>query len=702
MFTHIDKWRLEWTCCVGDEMAQDFGPGAIELIKDYQNPDGGKEMLLQSVKELPSAAKELAYEAWQHPGDTALSIAKTVGTGVGMGAVLGYLIPGRGTCAALIGAAFTIPAAINTYNKFSSAYNAAQHSNANIDAIAHGFARDTVTEAGNFVIGTAGGLLGSEIGRGLAMSKGPIGDFGQFAQRGVLKAENKVYDSIQALGSRMFNPAAAEILAAPGNNGANAGRSGNLGDNLSAMNRASGTPDGVANTSRLDRMLQTAETAPKEEIVFGSLHGHSVYSDGMGKPAEIFAKARAQGIQFTAITDHNHTAARGGVQPGDPRYPGHQKNPTVAENPAAYAETFQAAAEASKHGDFVGLTGVEVGTIGKVGTTKKGGVNHINVLEVETFFETVREPRSGFAKVEQRVEKIFDGDYKALTTHLDGMKDSTGGRPVIQLNHPRWGADESASLPANLRGRDYGQKSYKSAAEWRDNFGKFASQIEIINGDALKPSGLIDVKHVHTDAYHGYIDKGLHLSPTFGRDFHYGDPGGTKAATGILTSGLNKPAIMDALRERRTIATTNKELLSGRMTANDKPMGSILDQARDHDLNIKMHVEGKVTAEAEYTATLWGDKKIGDKNLADVLQSKTVTGAELAKSGNVIKFDQVNHIIGAKGAFYVELERLASSGATSGAERMWTAPVWVEPLAGARHSAAVNAMLGIGSSLISK
>ncbi|MBX9686494.1 MAG: hypothetical protein K2X27_07315, partial [Candidatus Obscuribacterales bacterium] len=112
-----------------------------ELIQNYRNPDASAEVLLQAAKELPSAAKELAQEAWAHPLDTAVHAVKTAGSGMLFGAALGYLVPGRGPCAAILGAAFTIPAVTGAYRRVNQAMLDAQHSNANIRYIAHGLAR---------------------------------------------------------------------------------------------------------------------------------------------------------------------------------------------------------------------------------------------------------------------------------------------------------------------------------------------------------------------------------------------------------------------------------------------------------------------------------------------------------------------------------------------------------------------------------
>ncbi|MBX9686534.1 MAG: PHP domain-containing protein, partial [Candidatus Obscuribacterales bacterium] len=596
-------------------------------------------------------------------------------------------------------------------------------------------------------LGMAGGLAGSELGRGLAMSDTAFGRFGQSAQRLVLKAENK---SLSGLRSIFGSNSEAQSTAF---------RDPNLRvedlqfKDLSWAQRQ--------RTLLNNRINQFDASDPQMNMYYGSLHGHSVYSDGMGLPAEIYAKAKSENYDFMAITDHSHTAARGGVKEGDPRWPGQQKVPTVAENPAYYTETINAAKAASEPGKFAGIYGVEMGTIGKTGGKGLAGVNHINILQTETFFQSVKEAKPRVAQVFDPIRGVFssrvvepaakapdvvkinDGDYKALVDHLDKITDSSGGRPVVQLNHPRWTADESADLPAALRGRDYGQKAFKSHKEWVDRFGKYASQMEIINGDAIAPksAGEIQARHIHDTDYAGYIDKGLKISPTFGRDFHYGDPGGTKAATGIMAKSLDTPALLDALRARRTIATTNYENLTGSMTVNNvHPMGSVLDQNAVPDLNIKVKIGGKISPEAEYKALLWGDSKIGDGKLAQVIQTKSLSGAELAKAGNSIAFDQVNQKLGATGAYYVEIQRIpptsemASSGlvsrgvsaggknfkldsgtilthtapevvtdpnATFKGDRMWTTPVWSEPLAGMKHSLAVRALVGLGGNLLS-
>ncbi|GAI55467.1 unnamed protein product, partial [marine sediment metagenome] len=107
----------------------------------------------------------------------------------------------------------------------------------------------------------------------------------------------------------------------------------------------------------------------------------------------------------------------------------------------------------------------------------------------------------------------------------------------------------------------------------------------------------------------------------------------------------------------------------------------ILDQNAINDLNISMFVGGKVEPAAEYKVNLWSDPKIGDGNLATMVQSKSLSGQEILDANGQVKFDQAQHKIGNKSAWYVEVQR--TDPKTSNTDYMWTAPIWVEPLDGA-------------------
>ncbi|MGH9552403.1 MAG: hypothetical protein ACRD3W_23650, partial [Terriglobales bacterium] len=487
-------------------------------------------------------------------------------------------------------------------------------------------------------------------------------------------------------------------------------------------------------------------TGDDMQLYFGSTHGHSRYSDGMGLPKDLYEKAIQEGQQVTTITDHNHLAARGGVKPDDPRAQDQEGTPVVAADPKEYTQTQMDAAATTIPGKHVSLFGIEMGTIGgpphshgggkgelgdvpdgnfagptdlplvsgetsvvgpasvtgdvhlttadgthiqgepppiagklpdevhSAETTPDplnplmpfdwkaaqieslegahlGGVNHINILETPTFFEAVRQPRPRLdslmsfvgrftgsdiaAPVEVKapdVVKYNDGDYASLVQHLANIKDTTGNAPIITLNHPRYLADVNPNLPPEYQGRDYGRKSFANDDQWRTQFVQpYVRGIELIKGGALNPNpvdtiptGMIDLK-----SYLGYLDLGVEAGPLFGRDFHFGDPVGNPGATGFLAKSLDKPSILDALRNRRTIATTSEANLNGYLVANDKfYMGAKLDQAAIPDLSLKMKIGGNIDPQAEYTVNLYGDNVL-DGKLGDVIQTREMTGQEL-------------------------------------------------------------------------
>lgn len=52
-------------------------------------------------------------------------------------------------------------------------------------------------------------------------------------------------------------------------------------------------------------------SAQISDIRFGNLHAHTSYSDGSGTPDEAYAMACDEGLDFFAITEHNHIAGDG-------------------------------------------------------------------------------------------------------------------------------------------------------------------------------------------------------------------------------------------------------------------------------------------------------------------------------------------------------------------------------------------------------
>ena len=126
-------------------------------------------------------------------------------------------------------------------------------------------------------------------------------------------------------------------------------------------------------------------------ILFGDLHSHTSYSDGTGTPADAFATARANGLDFFAVTDHSSSL-------------------TAAE----WQDMRTQATNATVDGEFVGLRGFEF-------THPEG---HINVFATDTYVTET------------------DDRYNTLPKFYDWLAAQPQG--IGQFNHPfpGWNFDD--------------------------------------------------------------------------------------------------------------------------------------------------------------------------------------------------------------------------------------------------------------------
>lgn len=740
-------------------------PGDQSKSSNTTSVDGVStlELIGETAKHVPDASIAFAKELYAKPVETAVHIGTTLTTSAAMGVALGYVLPGRGPAAMVIGAAFTMPVVVHGYNRVQEAHQQIGQG-ASIEQASRKLAQEAVVGGFDLGLNLVGGVGGTEIGARLARHESIIGSFGQTTQRLILKGENETLVQLAKLKGSIKSHFSENTTSVKGIEKPKIELFPQA--EQAAKTESSSVLESVFKTSSMARRVEQYSFANGKierslegsidgnsgmQMYFGSLHGHSRYSDGMGLPKDLYAKAASQGQHVTTITDHNHAAARGGIGPDDVRGKDQAGTPINTENPIEYSQTFADAAATTVNGKHVSLVGTEMGTTGKVGSEHKhshgmanaqsvekgaptgdkfdlhearlesneaqhlGGVNHINLFEVPTFFEAVREPKTGLRSFIMRavgkepevvvkppdVIRYNDGDYKAMVDHLDKIKDTSGNTPIIQLNHPRYLADENPNTPAFKRGRDYGQKSFKNQQEWLERFAdKYVRQIELIKGGALNPNPVdrIPTGDLDPTSFAGYIDKKVHASPTFGRDFHFGEPVGNPGATGFYAKSLDKPSILEAMRERRTIATTSSSNLSGLMTANDRfIMGSIVDQSAVPSLSLKMRIDGNIDPAASYAVKLWGDTKIGDGKLAEVLQQRDLSGADLLSQSKTVAFDAITGKVGHNSAYYVEVQR--KDPHTANLDRMWTAPIWLEQLAGG-HSLFTRWMTGSGSQLL--
>lgn len=688
----------------------------------------------KAVMELPSATSEMAKEAWERPSTSLAHAGKTFAMSAGIGSAMGYFLPAKGPAAWAVGAVLTVPLLYQGYKSLTNAADEAQKPGADVDAVAHTLARHTVGGTTDLILNLAGGIAGTETGYAMKESPKAISRLGQNTQKSIVETENKFLSGI------INNKYVRGVTEGGHNPNLPIGKINTLeGANTVAGISRFDTPTILPEhtswfkrpfSSILQRVREydnrdvipgkgmTAGIAKVEDdyvLAQGSLHLHTKQSDGMGTVTSISAKAKEQGQNVVLITDHNHLAARDGVKPGDPRIP-EQDGPILAEAPQWYREQFKEAARATVEGEHVVLIGTEMGTIGKVGNPKSGGKNHYLMVEMPTFFEAIRRPRTLWEQATMPVRRALglkeppqvitpdvikypDGNMKGVIDYIEtnGLKDSTGKDPIFIAAHPRWAEDHSPNLPSGTKGADYGRFSFKTKEEWVRRAGKYFSGIEVIKGGAMRrtPVEEIGAKDADMTSLRGFINDGFHMSPTVGRDAHFGDPGLVPAETGIWVSSIDKAGVLEGLRSRRTFATTHMDRLNGKVVANDRyQMGQIVDQAVTNELSLTTKIGGKIEPEANYTLKLWGDQKIGDRTLAEVMQEVKLTGEELSSRGNQFTFDKVTHNIGKKGgAYFVEVTR--KDPITSHVDHMYMAPFWIEPLSGGgRHSLYMRFLAG--------
>ena len=139
-------------------------------------------------------------------------------------------------------------------------------------------------------------------------------------------------------------------------------------------------------------------------VFFGNLHSHTSYSDGSGTPTDAYLHARdVAGLDFLAITEHNHKNAPSDIATDHNLYNGSQDSSLIS-----------AAGRFNESGRFVALYGQEFSSI--------GSGNHANVLDVRDVIDEADVPNGQWDKL--------------LGSWLPSHKDSEGLSAVMLLTIP--------------------------------------------------------------------------------------------------------------------------------------------------------------------------------------------------------------------------------------------------------------------------
>lgn len=417
-------------------------------------------------------------------------------------------------------------------------------------------------------------------------------------------------------------------------------------------------------------VLWTAPSTAQPEslkVYYGLLHSHTCFSDGSGTPEEAFAMAKQTGLDFFAVTEHNHDQAES--RAGDRR-----DGILIATNPALYNSndrvniqrnsgtesvlSLKRAAEQAGGASFVALIGQEFSSISKG--------NHVNVLEVPNVLANA------------------SGDFQSLYATLRTTPDLTGGTPVVQLNHPDVHLDlfyagsnedtqENMNNDYGIDGGDLGPH-FSSLVQASD---PFVALIEVLSGPAMaeQRQAPYHYEETHENDYYFYLTQGFHISPSAGQDNHYPTWGtATDARTGVLCSSLTKQGLLEAMRRNRTFATEDKNL-DLRFSANGNLMGSTLVLAANGDVKFEVALQDPDDSTTDYEIRLYHGL-VDPKTRSQVPNWKLKDGFEdkytLHGNGMLTIPDYVAS--GDHEFFFVKV-------AQEDGDRAWSAPIWIRPSA---------------------
>ena len=333
----------------------------------------------------------------------------------------------------------------------------------------------------------------------------------------------------------------------------------------------------------------TTMPEPPMQAYFGDLHNHTSISDGSGTPAQALAAGEAAGFDFMAISDHSY-----------------------AIDDAEWANTL-AAVDAATDSNFVALRGFEY---------TQGAEGHINVWNSVrhavrtntgcTYCDYTPNLENGTT-----VQGFYDWLSKATPYDSAGM--------VMQFNHPGW-----------INFNDWFYHPEVSGV---------ARLEEVGNGNGTS--------YVFSEGeFIRSLDYGWKVGATNNADTHSTAWGtNTENRTGVWMPELTKSSLLDALRERRTFASEDKNF-SLSMKANGYWMGSEIPNTG----SISFKIDG-VDADGELAT------------LVEVITNQGVVVDSLAPNSSNFTWEPVFSITQGVHYYYVKVTQ------TDG-DKIVSSPVW--------------------------
>jgi len=283
---------------------------------------------------------------------------------------------------------------------------------------------------------------------------------------------------------------------------------------------------------------------------YGLLHAHTSNSDGVGTYEDAYNMARGAGLDFFACTEHaehfdtakspGNLAKGGGV------------NGERWKNGLAVADKL------TENGKFVAIMAYEMTWPAPDPGQSFGHINTFNT----TGYVSTNNPHYA-----------LDGG-KGPQNYYDDLAADKGA--ISQFNHP-----SAAEMPRVGFFGNFNQFGY-----WTPERDKAVSLIEIGNGDSRTllfdlprylSTGVLSPYLRFESSYNLALSKGWHVGPTNNQDNHNANWGiANDFRTVLLATELTRPALYDAMTNRRVYATEDKNMRVD-FTINGEVMGSILD-----------------------------------------------------------------------------------------------------------------------------
>lgn len=368
-----------------------------------------------------------------------------------------------------------------------------------------------------------------------------------------------------------------------------------------------------------------AQLSDQFNIFFGNLHSHTSYSDGVKTPDFAYDFARNQGgLDFIAITEHNHRKADGKGERKD--------HLLIATDPSLYRDLIRAARDKNDRGKFVTLWGQEFSAISKG--------NHLNVFGAGIVIDDT---------------VVKSGDYKKL---YEEWIPSRNDVQIIQFNHPWDGKNKALQYGLSQYGGSH--RKLREAAEEAG-----VRLIEVINGPGTKNQTGLQATVKGESHYKSLLTRGYRLAPTANQDNHWITWGTlTGARTGVLAAQLNRTSILNALDARRTYASTDANLHVW-FSVNGAIMGEEID-ANSRDLNIRYEIADTSEPNATYKVqVVSGSFAASDSAKSKQIESNIEEG----------EYELVFRVSANRAFIYLRITQSAST--PSRKDKVITAPVWV-------------------------